>query len=101
MYVHLSIHNLTMQFEWDDNKNIANIRKHGINFADVVDMFNHPMLNLVDNSQYYEEERWIAIGLIKRLIGVVVYTERRGDTIRIISARKATKHEVKRYEQHT
>ena len=90
-----------MQFEWDENKNIANIHKHGINFADVVDMFNHPMLSLVDNSQYYEEERWIAIGLIQRLIGVVVYTERHGDTIRIISARKATKHEVKRYEQHT
>jgi len=44
------------------------------------------------------EERWICIGWIKRLMGVVVYTERCGDVIRIISARKATKKEAKYYD---
>lgn len=88
-----------MQFEWDETKNITNISKHGIDFEDVVDMFNHPMLTLIDNSQQYLEERWIGMGWIKNLVGVVVYTERHGDIIRIISARKATKHEVKRYER--
>lgn len=88
-----------MRFEWDDAKNAANIRKHGIDFADVTDIFNHPMLAMLDDREDYGEARWIAIGWIHALIGVVVYTERQGDVIRIISARKATKHEVRRYEQ--
>ena len=48
----------------------------------------------------YGEERWIAVGWIKELIGVVVYTERRGNVIRIISARKATKQEAIRYVEN-
>lgn len=88
-----------MHFEWDDAKNAANISKHGIDFADVTDVFNHPMLGMLDDRADYGEERWIAIGWIHALIGVVVYTERKGDVIRIISARRATKHEVRRYEQ--
>lgn len=88
-----------MRFEWDEAKNEINIRKHGIDFADVKDMFNHPMLTLLDNREYYGEERWIGVGWIQQLMGVVIYVERHEDTIRIISARKATKHEVRRYEQ--
>jgi uncharacterized protein len=57
-------------------------------------IFQHPMLVLHDDRMAYGEERWITIGLIKTLIGVVVYTERRDDVIRIISARKATKQEA-------
>jgi uncharacterized protein len=76
-----------------------NIRKHGIDFSDVDDIFNHPMLTQLDERDDYGEARWIVLGRIYALIGVVVYTERRGDVIRIISARKATKHEVRRYEQ--
>jgi len=88
-----------MHFEWDKAKNAINIRKHGIDFADVKDMFNHPMLTLLDNRDDYGEERWIAIGRIQQLIAVVVYIERHADSIRIISARKATKHEVRHYER--
>lgn len=88
-----------MRFEWDEAKNEINIRKHGIDFADVKDMFNHPMLTLLDDREDYGEERWVGVGWIQQLIGVVVYMERHEDTIRIISARKATKHEVRRYEQ--
>ncbi len=86
-----------MRFEWDEDKNQANIRKHGIDFNDVPDMFQHPLLALRDDRTDYGEERWISLGWIKALIGVVVYTERRDDVIRIISARKATKQEAKRY----
>lgn len=78
-------------------KNQANIRKHGIDFNDVPDIFQHPMLALRDDREDYGEDRWISIGWIKSLIGVVVYAERRGDMIRIISARKATKQEAKHY----
>lgn len=88
-----------MRFEWDEAKNATNIRKHGIDFADVTDIFNHPMLTMLDDRENYSEERWITIGWIHALIGVVVYTERQGDVIRIISARKATKYEVRHYEQ--
>lgn len=88
-----------MQFEWDDSKNAANIRKHGIDFVDAIDVFNHPMLEALDDRYGYGEERWIAIGWIRMIIGVVIYTERQGDVIRIISARKATKGEVHRYER--
>lgn len=88
-----------MNFKWDEAKNLANIQKHGIDFADVVDLFNQPMLTLEDRNTDYDEERWIGIGRLKQLVGVVVYTERIGNTIRIISARKATKYEVRHYEQ--
>lgn len=76
-----------------------NIRKHGIDFADVPDMFNHPMLTLRDDRADYAEERWIGLGWLKALLGVVVYTERQGEVIRIISARKATRWEAKYYDQ--
>ena len=89
-----------MRFEWDDFKNEINIRKHGIDFTDVQSMFSHPMLALFDNTRGYAEERWIGIGWLHVMIGVVVYTERDEEVIRIISARKATKYEVRRYEQH-
>jgi len=88
-----------MRFEWDENKSRINIRKHGIDFADAVDIFNHPMLTLLDEREDYGEDRWIALGWIKAMMGVVVYVERDGGVIRIISARKATRNEVRRYEQ--
>ncbi len=88
-----------MRFDWDEAKNAINIRKHGIDFADVTGMFSHPMLTLLDEREDYGEVRWIGIGWIQHLVGVVVYVERHDDTIRIISARKATKSEVRRYEQ--
>ena len=65
-------------------------------FEDAVDIFNHPMLSRAD----YGEERWVAIGRIHHLIGVVVYTERVDDVLRIISARKATGKEVQHYEEN-
>ena len=88
-----------MRFVWDEAKNVANIGKHGIDFADVTDIFNHPMLSFIDDRENYNEERWIAIGWMKSLVAVVVYTEQQGEVIRIISARKATKREVLHYEQ--
>lgn len=88
-----------MQFEWDEEKNATNIQKHGIDFADVPVMFQSPMLVDIDDRIEYGEERWIGIGPLYMIIAVVVFTERGGDTIRIITARKATKYERQRYEQ--
>ncbi|MGE7989806.1 BrnT family toxin [Pseudomonas sp. NPDC089554] len=88
-----------MQFEWDERKNLLNIRKHGIDFRDVPEMFLHPMLSVCDDRYDYDEARWVSLGWLRGLVGVVVYTERRGDVIRIISARKATRKEAIRYDQ--
>lgn len=88
-----------MQFEWDERKNLLNIRKHGIDFCDVPEMFQHPMLSLCDERYDYGEARWISLGWLRGLVGVVVYTERCGDVIRIISARKATRKEAQRYDR--
>lgn len=88
-----------MEFEWDERKNRINILKHGIDFADAIDVFNHPVLTAFDGREDYGEERWIAPGWMRTIMAVVVYVERCGPVIRIVSARKATKHEAKRYEQ--
>jgi uncharacterized DUF497 family protein len=89
-----------MQFEWDDAKNEINIQLHKIDFADVPMVFNGPLLTDLDEKIEYGEERWISIGLFATLTVVVVWTERGNDTIRIISARKANKHERQRYEAY-
>ena len=88
-----------MKFEWDEHKNSVNIKKHGIDFLDIVDMFSRPILERIDDRFDYGEERWIAIGILNEFIhGVVVYVEKEEDTIRIISARRATTSESKIYK---
>jgi hypothetical protein len=90
---------VTMQFEWDESKNIINIRKHSIDFVDAIEVFEQPMLVLPDDREDYGEERRIGIGLMQTLTIVVVYVEKHNEIIRLISARKATRHEIKRYEE--
>lgn len=89
-----------MQFEWDEAKNSENIRKHQIDFADVSEMFDNPMLIEEDDRFDYGEERWFGIGFLGNGVAVVVWTERHGDVIRIISARRANRYERKRFEQY-
>jgi uncharacterized DUF497 family protein len=89
-----------MQFEWDEAKNLENIRKHQIDFADIPEMFESPMLIELDDRIDYGEDRWVGIGLLRNGVAVVVWTERQSDVIRIISARKANRYERKRFEQY-
>ena len=89
-----------MQFEWDEVKNLENIRKHEINFADVSAMFKADMLIELDDRIDYGEDRWMGIGFLGLGIAVVVWTERQENIIRIISARRANRHEQKRLEQY-
>lgn len=94
----MSKYNLDPKFEWDDDKCRSNIRKHGIDFKDVPSVFNHPLLTAYDCRADYGEERWIGIGQLRGMVVVViVFTERDEDIIRIISARKALKHEREAY----
>ncbi len=89
-----------MRFEWDEQKRKTNIRRHGFDFADAKQVFAGPMLIRLDMRQDYGEDRWIGIGITNGRVVVVVYTEQdNGETIRIISLRKALKHERKRFEE--
>ena len=89
-----------MQFEWDEAKNLENIRKHEIDFTDVSEMFEGAMLIEPDNRFDYGEDRWFGIGFLGNGIAIVVWTERYGDVIRIISARRANRYEQQRFEQY-
>jgi uncharacterized DUF497 family protein len=87
-----------MGFEWDHNKATSNLKKHGIDFADAVTVFDD--LNAVTiNDPDHNEERFVTIAMdaYGRIL-VVVYTWR-GNVVRLISARKATKYERKQYRE--
>ena len=88
-----------MKFEWDEQKNQANIKKHGMNFADAHKVFEYPMLVNLDDRQDYGEDRWIGVGLMDMRVVVIVFTELDENTIRVVSFRKATSEERKRYER--
>ncbi len=86
-----------MEFEWDEEKNQANQRKHCLSFEEAAEMFRYPMYEIVDTRFQYDEVRYIGIGRNNQmLIFTVVYTEREA-RIRIISARRANKQEKRLY----
>ena len=86
-----------MHFEWDEKKNSANLRKHGIDFADGEELFSGERLVLVaaDLESGSEEERWRGIGMIQGRVVVAVFTE----TPSFISIRKANQEERRAYEE--
>lgn len=88
-----------MRFEWDENKNRANRRKHGIDFRDAVYVFSDPYaLSIPDDEHSDDEERWVLLGKnLKQQMLLVVHTYRHHDKIRLISARKATAAEQADY----
>ena len=88
-----------MNFEWDEAKAASNLKKHGVDFADAVGVFDDPLaLSMPDDSP--EEQRYAGVGadVLGRIL-IVVYTNR-GDNVRIISARPATASERRRYEEN-
>lgn len=87
-----------MQFEWDDQKNTLNIEKHGIDFADAYELFEHSLLVLVDDRKDYKERRYIGMGYIQWRIMVLVFTRPKKDKIRVISLRKANKREQEKFK---
>ncbi len=86
-----------MKFEWDENKNKSNLKKHGIDFSDAQKVFNDEnSLIAPDLRKDYSESRWKIIGKVYGVIISVIYTIR-NEAIRIISARRASKNERKEY----
>jgi len=86
-----------MQFEWDENKRLANIEKHGIDFIRAQRIFDD--VHLSADLPYESEPRWVAIGLMDGREIAVIYTMRGKDTIRLISARRARDNERKRFQE--
>jgi uncharacterized protein len=85
-----------MNFAWDERKNEVNIDKHGFDFADAYRIFDLPMAVQFDRC----EDRWIGTGMLDGRGVVVICTEPDGDTVCIVSLRKALTHERKNYEQY-
>ena len=81
------------EFEWDAEKAASNLRKHSVAFADARRVFDDAFaVHEFDSDVGYGEQRMIAVGMVNGVLLTVVYTER-GERTRLISARKATKHE--------
>lgn len=89
-----------MNFEWNEDKNAANIGKHGLDFTDAWQIFDAPMLVDVDNREDYGEKRFVGIGFLRNIVVVIVFTEPNEETIRIISLRKALKYEREQFEEY-
>jgi uncharacterized DUF497 family protein len=84
-------------FEWDEAKAEANLRKHKISFQQAQRVFDDIFVLVEqDLSEEYGEDRFLATGMVGGLMITVVYMER-GERIRIISARRATRYEQREY----
>ena len=91
-----------MRFEWDPAKAKSNIRKHDVSFDEAVTVFKDPLAFIFDDTTHSEQEhREIIIGIsaLRRMI-LVCFVERVKDAVRIISARSATRQEIKDYEEN-
>jgi hypothetical protein len=91
---------MELTFEWDEQKDLSNQRKHGVSFDEAKSVFGDPRsITIVDAQHSDDEDRYIDLGISSRgRLIVVSYTER-GPNVRLISCRKATKSERKTYEQ--
>ena len=88
-----------MTFEWDDAKNQANIRKHGVSFEIAKRIFEGPVLTWLDNRMDYGEDRYISVGRVEpTALIVVAHTDREGRT-RLISTRPASRRERQAYHE--
>lgn len=92
-----------MRFEWDNEKNQNNIKKHKVSFEEARDVFDDPLhIAIFDKRFSYFEERWISVGQTSKhkllVVANLFFDDTGEEVIRIISARGATIHEQKQYE---
>ena len=81
-----------MKFEWDEPKRKTNLRRHGIDFVGCEAIFAGTVKTMIDDRADYGEERFVTFGLLDDRVVAVIHTEA-ADTIRVISIRKAKRHE--------
>ena len=85
-----------MKFEWDEDKRLSNIEKHGLDFIGVEAVFAGETVTILDNRFDYGEERFVTFGLLDGRAVTIAHTETE-TMIRIISVRKATTNEEINY----
>jgi uncharacterized DUF497 family protein len=89
-----------LRFEWDDQKAIENLAKHGVSFGEATEVFYDPnALEAEDAEHSFNEQRFSIIGYSTRHLLFVVFAERLRDVVRIISARPPTPSERDLYEE--
>lgn len=87
-----------MDFSWDERKAASNLKKHGVSFDEAATVFADPLALAIDD--LLEAERTLLLGMSNRQrLLLVVHVELDESTIRIISARRATSHERRQYEE--
>ncbi|RAP33964.1 hypothetical protein DID80_07705 [Candidatus Marinamargulisbacteria bacterium SCGC AAA071-K20] len=86
-----------MEFEWDEEKNKSNIKKHGLSFEEVRDVFLGILVTSMDIRLDYGETRYISIGILEDIIVIVVIHTNRNGRVRLISARLAKEKERRQY----
>jgi uncharacterized protein len=88
-----------MKFEWDDRKELANQRKHGVSFQEAATVFGDPLAATIPDPDHSQgESRFLTIGYSSSNRLLVVSHAEEGDNFRIIGAREANTHERKAYE---
>jgi hypothetical protein len=91
---------LSLTFEWDEKKAKENIKKHRVSFEEAKTVFNDPLsVTIYDPDHSIDEYRYIDIGLSSKNRLIVVSYLEKGEKIRIVSSRKATKKEQRDYEE--
>jgi uncharacterized DUF497 family protein len=87
----------SMLFEWDASKAAANKRKHGVSFEEAAECFQDPLALILEEPRYPDRSILIGASLRPRLV-LTVFVERDAAVIRIVSARRATLRERRKYE---
>ena len=91
---------MPLEFTWDRSKATSNLEKHGVSFEEASTAFGDPLsITVPDPDQSHDESRFVLMGQSFRGKLLVVVHSERGESIRIISARAATRRERREYEQ--
>ncbi len=93
---------MALNFEWDARKSVSNLAKHGVSFEEATSVFADPFGRITSDPRHsVDEERCVLLGVsLRRRLLAVMYVER-GDMIRLIGARPATRQERRDYEEPT
>jgi len=92
------MYHCVVEFQWDEMKSRENLRKHGLCFEDAAGIFEGETVTFLDDRFEYGEKRYLTLGTLDGRVIVIVHTLR-GETIRIISMRKANGREKKIYQE--
>lgn len=91
---------MVLRFEWDPKKAARNLAKHGVSFEDAATVFADPLARIESDPRHsVHEERFVLLGFSREQRFLAVMFAERGESIRVISARRATRRERREYEE--